>query len=90
MRRLLCARRRVPLEMADDYRAGWARLRRAAEAAGGRAWLFRAADRDDTFLEFIEWSDTGADPLMDDGVNAARVALDSFATAGADEWEEAG
>jgi hypothetical protein len=91
MRRLLCTRRRVALDVADDYLLAWARLRAAVESDGSRAWIFRRAEHEDTFLEFIEWDDTRADPLMDDGVNAAHVALDAFAAhSGSDEWEEAG
>jgi hypothetical protein len=91
MRRLLCTRRPVPLRLADDYLTGWARLRAAVEGVHGRAWIFRSAARDGTFLEFVEWEDSTADPLMDDGVKAACVALDAFAAAASsDEWEEAG
>jgi hypothetical protein len=91
MRRLACTRRRMALDIADDYLLAWARLRSVVENAGGHAWIFRGAEHEDQFLEFIEWDDAKADPLMDDGVNAARVALDSYAAAlGSDEWEEAG
>jgi hypothetical protein len=85
----MCTRRRVPLDIADDYLLSFARVRTAVEAEGGRAWIFRRAGHEDTFLEFIEWDDLKAEPLMDDGVNAARMTLDAHAAPiGSDEWEE--
>ena len=93
-RRLLSTRRLVPLDRLDDYLADWDRVRAAAEAAGGRAWLFRGARHEDQFLEFIEWGDAGDDdhaPLPERAeVEAARVHLDhAFGAGHADEWEEA-
>jgi hypothetical protein len=91
MRRLLSTRRRVPLDLVDDYLLAWARLRVLAERNEAHAWIFRGSEHDDQFIEFIEWDDSKSDPLLDDGVNAARTALDAFAHAiSSDEWEETG
>jgi hypothetical protein len=91
MRRLLCTRRRVPLDVADDYLIAWAYLRSQVEAAGGRAWIFRGAGHEDRFIEFIEWDDTTARPLEVDAVNDARAQLERFAPASSpEEWEETG
>jgi hypothetical protein len=91
-RRLQSTRRLVPLDRLDDYFADWQRVRGAAEAAGGRAWLFRGTWHEDHFLEFIEWGDDrGPTPLPDDAaVAAARLHLDhAFGRGHADDWEEA-
>jgi hypothetical protein len=91
MRRLLCTRRRVPLDVADDYLIAWAYLRAQVEAAGGRAWIFRGAGHEDRFLEFIEWDDATARPLEVDAVSDARTELERFAHVfSLEEWEETG
>lgn len=91
MRRLLCTRRRVPLDIVDDYLLAWGATRALVEAADGRAWLFRQAGHDDLFMEFIEWDDNRATPLQNEGVEDARRILDNFTPgSGSDEWEEAG
>jgi hypothetical protein len=89
MRRLFVAHRHVPLDLADDYLAAWSALRTAAEAVGGRAWVFQGATHEDRFLEFIEWSGAPV-PLHDGAVTAALTQLERFgpATESA-EWEEA-
>jgi hypothetical protein len=90
MRRLHCTRRQVPLDREDDYLLSWASVRRAVEAAGGRAWIFSGAEHEDRFLEFIEWSTTSS-PLDDEATALAREQLAWFAAPlSADEWEEAG
>jgi hypothetical protein len=89
MRRLLSTRRQVPLYELDEYLAGWNRLRAVFTAAGGHAWLFRAAHRHDQFLEFLEYR---ADPtiLEQAEIAAAREALDeAFGVGQLEGWEEA-
>jgi hypothetical protein len=89
MRRLVCTRRQVPLDVSDDYMLAWMAVRRAVEAAGARAWVFRGAEHEDHFLEFIEWADPVAAPLDDDDIAAGVAQLDAFgAPAGSSEWEE--
>jgi hypothetical protein len=89
MRRLHATRRLIPLDRLDDYLVGWSRLREAAAAQGGRAWMFRGAAHQDQFIEFLEWSDEG-EPLPErPGVVDARRALgESFSAGQVDEWEE--
>ncbi|HSJ24536.1 MAG TPA: hypothetical protein VK929_07715 [Longimicrobiales bacterium] len=90
MRRLLCTTRQVALDRSDDYLPAWDSVRLAVERAGGRAWLFRGADHEDRFLEFIEWDDAQTTPLEDEAVTAAVENLDTFASPlAAGEWEEA-
>jgi hypothetical protein len=89
MRRLVCTRRHVPLDMADDYLLAWAAVRRAVEATGARAWVFRGATHEDQFLEFIEWDDAGPAPLDAGDIASGVDQLATFGRpAGADEWEE--
>ncbi|MGH7554291.1 MAG: hypothetical protein ACREMQ_14890 [Longimicrobiales bacterium] len=91
-RRLLSTRRLVPLDQLEDYLADWNRVRAAAEAVGGRAWLFRGAGHEDHFIEFIEWGDDPEImpvPEFDD-VASARLHLDhAYGKGHADDWEEA-
>ena len=88
MRRLMSTRRRIPLDRTEDYAALWSAVRDAAEAVGVHAWRFRAKDRDDIYMEFLEASDP--EPLADTGLGAARDALDrAFVPERSDEWEEA-
>jgi hypothetical protein len=88
-RRLLCTRRQVPLDRSDDYLLAWLAVRRAAEAAGARAWIFRGVGHEDHFLEFVEWTDDSG-PLEDETLGAAMAQLASFAAAASsEEWEEA-
>jgi hypothetical protein len=90
MRRLLCTRRQVALDTADEYLIAWLTLRNAVVAAGGRAWIFRGSGHEDQFLEFIEWADNTAEPLEEDRVVWALSQLAAFGTAAcSDEWEEA-
>lgn len=91
MRRLLSARRLVPLDRLEQYLSGWQQVLEAARDSGGRAWLFRGTDHQDHFLEFLEWGAEAAPvPLPDvDSVASARLSLDhSFGTAQIEEWEE--
>jgi hypothetical protein len=89
-RRLLSTRRLIPLDRLDEYLGGWSTLRAAAEAAGGRAWMFRGAGHQDHFIEFLEWRDEGEDPLPERGdVREALRNLDGgFGAVHSDEWEE--
>jgi hypothetical protein len=90
MRSLLTTRRHVPLDRADDYLLAWQAVQRGVERAGGRAWIFRGADHEDRFLEFVEWSQGASLPLDDDDVQAAIAQLDAFAHAtSVEEWEQA-
>lgn len=88
MRQLRGTRRLVPLYDLDEYLAGWRRLQSAFTTAGGRAWIFRAANREDQFLEFLEARDlTGL--LAQPEIAAALEALEvSFGEGAFDEWEE--
>ena len=52
---MLITRRRIPLDRTEDYARLWHNLRRLVENAGARAWLFRAHDVADHFIEFVEW-----------------------------------
>lgn len=88
MRQLRGTRRLVPLCDLDEYLAGWNRLQDAFKAGGGHAWLFRSANRQDQFLEFLESRDL-ATLLAQPDVAAALEALEvSFGEGVYDEWEE--
>jgi hypothetical protein len=90
MRRLLCTRRLVALDRVDEYLLAWLALRRTAELADARAWIFRGSMHEDQFMEFLEWDDASAEPLEDGGVRSALEQLGVFGQAAAsDEWEEA-
>ncbi|MGH7476723.1 MAG: hypothetical protein ACRELD_10565 [Longimicrobiales bacterium] len=84
---LLVTRRTIPLDRTDHYGWLWEAVRVAALGAGLRAWRFRAADRDDRYLEFIEAPSAAA--LEAPAVDAARVALrESFAATEESLWLE--
>lgn len=87
--RLFVTRRTVPLDRIDVYLELWARLKTAAEGLGCRAWLFRAAAREDRFLEFLE--EPAGGPALDDAtISDARAELrDRFPPEADDEWTEA-
>ncbi|MEX0907196.1 MAG: hypothetical protein WD054_02615 [Gemmatimonadota bacterium] len=88
-RRLYMSRRHVPLDRSDEYLLAWAAARRAVESAGAHAWIFRGAEHEDRFIEFVEWAGDGASPLDDSAVAAALDLLDAFAMAThSEEWEE--
>jgi len=85
-RLLLSTRRTVPLDRYDEYLEAWARIRSAAEELGAHAWLFRARDRDDEFLEFIEFG-RAPDALQHGDLADARRALEeSFGHGSTEEW----
>lgn len=89
-RRLLSTRRLIPLDRLDDYLAGWNAVRAAAEAAGGRAWIFRGADHQDHFMEFVEWEEGAGPPLPERAEVATALGdlADRFGAGRASEWEE--
>jgi hypothetical protein len=88
MRQLRGTRRLVPLYDLDEYLAGWKRLQGAFTRAGGRAWIFRAASRQDQFLEFLEARDLAA-LLADPEIATALEALEVvFGEGSFEEWEE--
>ena len=89
-RRLLSTRRLIPLDRLEEYLAAWNALRAAAEAAGGRAWMFRGAAHQDHFIEFLEWRDDGGEPLPDrtDVLTARNDLDDAFGAGNTGEWEE--
>jgi hypothetical protein len=89
MRRLLITRRHVALDRADDYLLAWETVRLAVERAGGRAWIFRRAEHEDQFMEFMEWSDDDASPHTNRTVAETRSELDAFAAGLTEEWEDA-
>ena len=55
-----------------------------------RAWMFRAADDADRYIEFLEWKgrDSASDPRADANVRAALAALDDFGHAHTELWIE--
>ena len=71
-----------------DYLVAWSAVSTAAIAAGARAWLFRATDDPDTYIEFIEWrqeSIVGPDwPVS----LAGWTDLDRFGAAVTRQWQE--
>lgn len=78
MRRLLVARRIVPLDLLEEYLAAWSRVVDHAASSDARAWLFRGVGHEDHFTEFLEW-DASTSFSPDAGlVAAARQALDAF------------
>jgi hypothetical protein len=88
MRLLRCTRRLVPLYDLDEYLAGWKRLQSAFTGAGGHAWIFRAANREDQFLEFLEARNLAA-LLEEPEIETALEALDVVFGEGVfEEWEE--
>lgn len=89
MTRLAVTRRTVALDRADEYLALWGAVRAAAESLACRAWLFRAARRDDHFLEFLEHAGDQL-PLDQSPLRDARRELhESFPPDADDEWAEA-
>jgi hypothetical protein len=91
MRRLLVTRRQIALDRLEEYIDGWDKICREAMRLGGHAWLFRAAEREDQFLEFIEWlSDTAPTLPEDPDLLDAQIAVDeSFGPGHTEDWIEA-
>ena len=88
-RALRSTRRTVALDSLDEYLDAWSAVRTEVEAAGGHAWLFRGALREDHFLEFIEWKPLAdAEPLTERPSLAEMLAaLDAdFGHGQAEEW----
>ncbi len=88
-RRLLATRRVVPLDRSEEYDEHWVRVRDAVEAAGGRAWRFRAARRQDQYMEFIEARELDAILERAPVVTARGDLDDAFGRGKSEEWEEA-
>lgn len=90
MRHLLVTRRQIPLDRLDEYTDAWDELCRVTVSRGGHAWLFRAAAREDHYLEFVEWRGGPRHGLLhDDAFLACRQALDElFVATYAEEWLE--
>lgn len=89
MRRLLVARRIVPLDLLDEYLAAWNRLVEEAGTLGVRAWLFRGVGHEDHFTEFLEWDGSPASVPEAGPLPTARGALDAFGHAHIEALEEA-
>lgn len=89
MRRLLSTRRLIPLTQLDEYLDAWATLRSAFTAAGGHAWLFRAANRHDQFIEFLEFGSRPEILEREDVIEAREALDDEFGEGQLEEWEEA-
>ena len=90
MRRLIMTHRQVPLDMVDEYVDAWDSVCRETMRLGGHAWLFRAAEREDQFLEFIEWLVDSAPELPNNPeLLDAQIALDeSFGPGSTNDWVE--
>jgi orotate phosphoribosyltransferase len=91
VRHVLATRRTVPLDRVEEYLAAWTGVRRAALAAGLRAWLFRGTDHEDHFMEFLEWRDdvTAGGPLAGNLDELRDELNDAFGHAHEDRWSEA-
>lgn len=83
----MSTRRSVDAQHRAHYDGLWARVRAAAEDRGIHAWRFRAVDRPDTFMEFLEAASAAS--LEHDDLTAALRALDTAIGAGStDHWED--
>lgn len=92
MRRLRSLRRLVPLDRLEDYDDAWEAVSRAAAESDVRAWRFRGHDREDHFMEFLEWSAPAggdADGGLAPTVAAACEELGlQFGGAAVEDWDE--
>lgn len=72
------------------YRAAWARLQARAGELGCRAWLFRAVEDPDRYVEFLEWKDaeTGTRPLNDRLIVELLASLEDFGPGSTDHLIE--
>lgn len=92
-RRLVSLRRQAPHERRSEYDASWGRLATAASAEGAHAWRFVSAERDELFLEFLEFA-ADRDPRVDTECSAALRTLHALfptpppAAAFVEEWVE--
>lgn len=75
-RTLVSTRRLVPPGRRAEYDAAWARLHASATPRGAHAWRFRAAAREDVFLEFLEFA-AGDDVRREAEASEALRALDA-------------
>jgi hypothetical protein len=66
-------------------------VRDAVAAAGAHAWLFRAEECDDQFIEFIEWQSDEAHPLIREHTIAASLEAlhTAFVSEDSHTWVEA-
>jgi SH3-like domain-containing protein len=87
-RHLLITRRRIPLEIRDDYAALWRDVQRVVAQEGGRAWIFRSATDEDRYTEFVEWESDGHNdtPVGQTAINALET---EFPSDESDTWMEA-
>ncbi len=88
MRRLLVTRRQMALDRSDGYDHAWQRLRDAVATASGRAWRYQGAERQDQFLEFIEWKG-GSDFANAEPIARRRLDVDAIAPGSSELWNEA-
>ncbi|HEX7089288.1 MAG TPA: hypothetical protein VF192_04090 [Longimicrobiales bacterium] len=86
-RRLLSTRRVIPLDRLDEYLGLWKEVQRAATQAGARAWLFRAREREDHLVEFIEFGDAPGALESEDLARSRAVLDDTFGAGQSEEWE---
>ncbi len=79
--------RQVPPDRSELYERLWRRVLRQAEIAGLHAWRFRAAGREDCFLEFLEGAEAADldDPAI---VATLRQIREGVGTAEGRTWEE--
>ncbi|HUP88490.1 MAG TPA: hypothetical protein VM100_04035 [Longimicrobiales bacterium] len=78
IRYLLITRRRVPLEMKEEYARLWSAVRAVAEKLSARAWIFESAHVGGFYTEFVEWKSLPSDLLIDRA--EASSALDDLNT----------
>jgi hypothetical protein len=86
-RRLLVTRRPVGLPATEAYLRTWAAVRRAVEDGGGRAWVFRHAEDEGSWLEFVEWQGEADLPERLE-VHQARHDLEGFGMGETELWRE--
>lgn len=85
-RRLIGTERRVDRRREDAYLAAWERLADRVREEGAHAWLFRADDEPDRFVEFLEFEGSER-PTERPEVDAARRLLDeAFEPETVREW----
>jgi hypothetical protein len=86
-RRLVSTRRSVPAARRAAYDALWTRVQAAASARDAHAWRFASAEREDLFLEFLEFA-AGSDPRASPALSAPLARLEAEFAGGSEEWTE--
>ncbi|MGQ0815693.1 MAG: hypothetical protein ACT4O1_14755 [Gemmatimonadota bacterium] len=88
---MLITHRRVPIDRIEDYARFWHEVRRAASAAGARAWIFRADRPGDRFVEFVEWQADDAQSVIGrpDVADALAALSAAFPPQDSETWFEA-